>query len=79
MVADLILLTVQAGALPLVLKLDIIGMDPDKKYATDPMLSPLLYRDCKCPQKVFLGFYKPKNPLVLLTWPASLSSMARLN
>ena len=65
MVADLILLTVQAGAVPLALKLDIIGMDPDKKYATDPMLSPLLYRDCKCSQKVYLGFYKPKSVIYM--------------
>ena len=47
-VADLIRLTVTSGSAPVVFKLDVIGMDPAKKYATDPMLSPILYRDCKC-------------------------------
>ncbi len=44
---DLIQLIVQTGATPTVLKMELIGMDPSKKYATDPMLSPQLYKDCE--------------------------------
>jgi len=46
-VTDLIQLIVQTGATPTVLKMELIGMDPSKKYATDPMLSPQLYKDCE--------------------------------
>ena len=37
-----------AGDSPLVMKLDIIGMDPDKKYNTDPMLTPKMYKKREC-------------------------------
>ena len=46
-VTDRFVLTVESGATPLVFKMDIIGMDPDKKYATDPILTPKTYQDCK--------------------------------
>ena len=46
-VTDLIRLDVRSGAIPLVMKLDVIGMDPNKKYSTDPMLTPVAYKDCK--------------------------------
>ena len=46
-VADLIILTVSEGANSIVMKLDVIGMDPDKKYSMDPMLTPMLFKECK--------------------------------
>ena len=42
---DKLQLSVESGATPLVFNLDIIGMDPDKKYGADPMLSPMMYSD----------------------------------
>jgi hypothetical protein len=44
---DNFIIEVASGATPLVFKFDIIGMDPNKKYATDPMLTPVTYTDCK--------------------------------
>jgi hypothetical protein len=44
---DNFVLKVESGATPLVFKLDMIGIDPDKKYSVDPMLTPKTYTDCK--------------------------------
>lgn len=44
---DNFIITVESGATPLVFKFDIIGMDPDKKYLADPMLTPKTYSDRK--------------------------------
>ena len=44
---DNFIIRVESGDTPLVFKLDIIGMDPDKKYAVDPMVTPVTYTDCK--------------------------------
>ena len=44
---DNFIITVESGATPLVFKMDIIGMDPVKKYETDAMLTPATYTDCK--------------------------------
>ena len=46
-VTDRFVVTVVSGPIPLVFKMDIIGMDPDKKYATDPIFTPRMYQDCK--------------------------------
>jgi hypothetical protein len=46
-VTDRLLLYVESGATPLVLKMDILGLDGDKKYAADPILSPNIYTDCE--------------------------------
>ena len=46
-VADLIILTVNEGANSIVMKLDVIGMDSDKKYSMDPMLTPMVFKECK--------------------------------
>ena len=40
-------LIVQKGAESVVMKMDVIGMPPDKKYNADPMLTPQLYQECK--------------------------------
>jgi len=47
---------VESGATPLVLKMDVLGLDGDKKYASDPNLSPTLYSDCEWSRIIL--FYK---------------------
>ena len=53
-VTDRFVVTVVSGPIPLVFKMDIIGMDPDKKYATDPIFTPRMYQDCKLYSKMLL-------------------------
>ena len=40
-------LIVRKGAESAVIKMDVIGMPPDKKYNADPMLTSQLYQECK--------------------------------
>ena len=40
-------LSVRKGAESVVIKMDVIGMPPYKKYNADPMLTPQLYQECK--------------------------------
>lgn len=44
---DRLVLYVESGATPLVLKMDLLGLDGDQKYAADPNLSPTMYSDCE--------------------------------
>ena len=40
-------LIVRKGVESVVVKMDVIGMPPDKKYDADPMLTPQLYEEGK--------------------------------
>ena len=35
------------AATSVVIKMDLLGMPPDKKYESDPVLDPIAYEDCK--------------------------------
>jgi len=52
-VSDRLLITVESGATPLVVKLDVIGIDGTKKYQIDPNVSPTQYNQGKFLEKLW--------------------------